>query len=269
MPVRFFSRIGNDNEGREISVRLQKSGFEIKDVQIDPKHASGRVLIELDNIGMPEFNVLPNVAYDHISFDDSIKSLLNKKIDLIYFGTLLQRSKKSYKTMQKILLQKKPNTKCFYDVNLRPKCYTKAIVMESLKHSDVLKLNEEELIEIKNMLGFQGGISSFIRFLTQKFSLDMIAVTKGSRGSSLYIGDKEYTMELSETKNIVDTVGAGDAFSAILAIGYLKGWNPNSILSVASIFASQICGIEGAVPSDVQFYRDISTMIKEVGNGQE
>ncbi|MDY6935812.1 MAG: carbohydrate kinase [Spirochaetota bacterium] len=269
MPVRFVTRIGSDIEGREMSTHLQKNGFEMSDVQIDPEHASGRVLIELTDKGIPEFNILPNVAYDHIFFDDSIKSLLNEKIELIYFGTLIQRSQMGYNTIQKILSYKKPYTKCFYDVNLRPNCYTQAIVMESLRHSDILKLNDEELIEIRDMLGIKGDIDSFINFLIQEYCLDMIAVTKGSRGSSLYIGDKGYTMELTETTDIIDTVGAGDAFSAILAIGYLKGWDPNSILTVASAFASQICGIEGAVPSDSQFYREISDIISEIENGQK
>ncbi|MDY6967822.1 MAG: carbohydrate kinase [Spirochaetota bacterium] len=264
MPVRFITRVGNDIDGKEISTYLQKNGFEISDLQIDPDHASGRVLIELDNLGMPEFNILPNAAYDHISFDDSIKSLINEKVGLIYFGSLIQRSKNGHRTLQKLLSQKKINTKCFYDVNLRPKCYTKAIVIESLEHSDILKLNEEELIEIKDMFEFQGDEHNFIRFLIQKYSFDMIAVTRGSRGSSLYIDDNEYTIELSDTKDIIDTVGAGDAFSAILAIGYLKGWEPNTILSVASTFALQICKIKGAVPSDINFYRDISTMITKI-----
>ena len=155
---------------------------------------------------------------------------------------------------------------CLYDINLRPRCFTKAIIIESLKQSDVLKLNDEELEIIKQMFGLEKKSRAVIEFLMIKFDIEMISVTKGEKGSCLYIKDEEYCIEPNRTRKIVDTVGAGDAYTAILAIGYLNKWHPERILTVATDFASSICENEGAVPSSKRFYEKIITLTKEIIN---
>ena len=266
MPARFITRIGNDADGKEILQELKQFGFITDDVQVDDKHNTGKVIVTLDAKGVPEFNILPNVAYDHIAFDPSIASLLNEKTQLIYFGSLIQRSECGFTTVQKILSKRHRNTRCLYDVNLRPQCFTKAIVMESLKQTHVLKLNDEELEIIKQMFGFEKKSRKFIEFLMIKFDIEMISLTKGEKGSCLYIKDGEYCIEPNKIRKIVDTVGAGDAYTAILAIGYLNKWHPERILTVATDFASSICKNEGAIPSSKSVYERIITLNKIVIN---
>jgi fructokinase len=266
LPTRFITRIGNDADGKEILKELKQFGFITDDIQVDDKHNTGKVIVKLDTKGVPEFNILPDVAYDHIAFDPSIASLLDKNTQLLYFGSLIQRSEWGFKTLQKILSHRHQNTKCLYDVNLRPKCFTKAIIMESLKQSDVLKLNDEELETIRQMFGVEKKSGEFIEFLMIKFDIEMISLTKGEKGSCLYIKNEEYCIKPNRTRKIVDTVGAGDAYTAILAFGYLNKWHPERMLTVATDFASRICENEGAIPSSKSVYEKTITLNKEVIN---
>jgi fructokinase len=266
IPTRFITRIGNDADGKKIRQQLKQYGFITDDIQIDNRYNTGKVIVNLDTQGVPEFKILPDVAYDHIAFNPKIASLLDENTRLLYFGSLIQRSECGFKTLQKILSQRHQNTKCLYDVNLRPQCFTKAIIINSLKQSDVLKLNDEELKIIKQMFEVEKKSREFIDFLMIKFDIEMVSLTKGEKGSCLYIENEEYCMAPNRTRKIVDTVGAGDAYTAILAIGFLNKCDPERILTVATDFASSICENEGAIPSSKSVYEKIKTLSKEVIN---
>jgi len=261
VPVRFISRIGNDDDGREILRQMRALDFPVNDIQISHTHPTGKVLVELDEKGVPSFNILPDVAYDHIELNRSAASVLNSPIDLIYFGSLIQRTEPGFKTMQKILSQKHARTKCLYDINLRPGCYNQNVIVESLKHTDILKLNEEELKVLEKTLDYDRSFHSFTDYLIQRFSLDMIALTKGEKGSQLFSKSKSCSTGAHAIENLEDTVGAGDAFASMLAFGVLKKWPPEKILETASWFASRICEIKGAIPSSAQFYRMIQSSV--------
>lgn len=262
MPVCFISRVGNDTEGKEIIKRLKQYKFKINHIQIDNKHSTGKVIVKLNSKGVPEFNILPDVAYDHIDFNCVIASLLTETITLIYFGTLAQRSEYGFKTIQNFLSQRQPETKCLYDVNLRPYCFSKRVIVESLKQCDVLKLNDEELKTLKQIFVFEKSSRAFIKHLMVNFDIEMIFLTKGQNGSELFSGGKYYSIKPSKPGNIVDTVGAGDAYTAILSIGYINKWPPEQILDRATEFAARICKIKGAIPTDPYFYQDIIADLK-------
>jgi fructokinase len=170
---------------------------------------------------------------------------------------------KGFSTIQHILDEKRLHTKLLYDVNLRPQCYSRKIVIESLKHTDILKLNDDELHTIKDMLGFKNNDEAFVEFLRKEFSIEMVALTKGEQGSEIYSKDQHTVYRSRKLNNIVDTVGAGDGFASILAVGYLLDWFPYKILSVASSFAEEICKVEGAILSDKRFYDQIKMMIEQ------
>ena len=261
-PVRFISRVGNDLEGREIINFLQQHNLPIENIQTDNRHSTGKVLIELNGKGVPAFNILPDVAYDYIEFNRSIASLLNTDIELIYFGTLAQRSEYGFKTIQQLLSQRAPVTKCLYDINLRPHCFTKQIIVDSLRQCDVLKLNNEELEILKQIFAFKKSSRSFIEYLMIKYRLEMLSLTKGKNGSELFTLNKHFQKEPGKLNNAADTVGAGDAYTAMLSIGYINKWPPEQILEKASEFAARICEIEGAIPIDPNFYKKIIASIK-------
>jgi len=266
LPSRFISRVGNDAEGKIIFEKLQQYGFEPDCLQMDDKFETGKVRVGVDENGKPDFNILPNTAYDNLEFNDSIQVMLSGTVDLIYIGSLAQRSRKGFTTIQHILNEKRPQTKLLYDVNLRPRCYSRRIVTESLKHTDILKLNDDELHTIKDMLGFKKKEEAFVEFLRNEFSIEMVALTKGEKGSEIYSKDQHTVYRSRKLNNIVDTVGAGDGFASILAIGYLLDWFPHKILSVATSFAEEICKVEGAILLDNRFYEHIKVMIEQPEN---
>jgi fructokinase len=258
----FISRIGKDSEGKEIQALLKQRGFPFTHIQVDERYPTGKVLVKLDSQGIPEFNILPNAAYDTIEYNASMVSVL-KSADLIYFGSLIQRTETGFLNLQTLLKEKNPATACLYDINLRAGCYNKTVVSTSLQHSDVVKLNDEELETIKGLLGFPRDSRRFIDFLLKEYSLQMIALTKGEKGSELFSHKGHHRINIKKQTNVVDTVGAGDAYTAILAIGYLKGWGPEELLEKASSFAGAICQIKGAIPGDDQFYTGFKTIIGE------
>lgn len=262
-PVCFISRIGNDAAGETISKELRKYGFGLDCLQRDDEFETGKVIISTDKNGTPDFNILQNSAYDNLVFDDSIKKMLSYKVDLIYFGSLIQRSNRGFDTLQRIFEQKSPDVKLLYDVNLRPQCYSSKIIIESLKHTDILKLNHEELHTIKEIFDFKKSDKIFIKYLLKEFEIEIIALTRGSWGSELFSENLHAMHRSDKLKNIVDTVGAGDSFAAILAIGYLQKWHFDKILSIATTFAEEICRIKGAIPWDAGFYYNFIKIIEQ------
>jgi fructokinase len=258
--VRFISRIGSDENGSTILGLLQDAQFRTDDIQVDKMHRTGEVLIKLQTNGNAQFNILPDVAYDYIESDTSVKLLLNQA-ELYYFGSLVQRSNHGFQALQAMADATNRTTRCLYDVNLRPNCYNESIVRNSLQKANVVKLNDEEIDVIQKLFNSNQDSETFIKALMRDYDLDLVSVTKGEAGSSLYTKEGCFNAESQRDIKVVDTVGAGDGYAAILAIGYLHNWQPEKILEVAAEFASRICEIQGAFPSDRQFYRDFQLKI--------
>lgn len=261
-PIRFFSRIGKDEGGQEIADFLKISHLDSNDLQIDPAHSTGKVNVTIDGNNNPRFDIVPEAAYDYFEFDANIVNALNTKPDLIYFGSLLQRTDSGFRAIQKTLSQKPVGTRCLYDINLRPNCYNKKIISASLKHADVLKLNNDELHVLKDMYNSHLDENAFTCMLREKYKISMIAVTYGSNGSKLFTANGTNEISILPLEEFKDSVGAGDAYTAILAIGYLQNWPYGTILTEASSFASKICAIKGAIPGDDRIYESFKHQIK-------
>lgn len=247
IPVKFITRIGADAEGEEILAILKDSGMDISHVQIDPNYPTGRVNIQLDDNGIPEFLIEQNTAYDFIEWNNDIDELLVTNLSMIYYGTLIQRSLTSFNTLKKFLNHKR-TTPCFYDINLREGCYNEQAVINSLTNCNILKLNIDELNVLRTMLRGRKKNISFIQFLMDRYDIEWISLTKGGQGSALFTRGTISNSSITEQIEIVDTVGAGDAYASVLATGYLKHWRPEIILKKAEAFAASVCQIKGAVP---------------------
>lgn len=263
-PVRFISRIGNDTHGKEILNLLEQNHFNIDDIQTDDKHDTGTVIVQLSSSGNPTFHIKPKAAYDYINYLPKEHSSLIDKADFIYFGTLVQRSKQGFKNIQTFMDHRRSGSVCFYDINLRPDCYSDEVIRTSLGHADILKLNTQELDECKRLFRFSKDNDAYIHFLMNRYALKYVALTSGDKGSELYTKDGNFHAKINSVSAIVDTVGAGDAYSSMLTIGIIKGWNPEKMLSMASMFASRICEIRGAIPESQEFYEPIKRII-EIG----
>ncbi|MCP4049798.1 MAG: hypothetical protein GY730_03730 [bacterium] len=262
--VIFISRIGNDASGQKIKEFINKTGFPLNHIQVDNKYPTGTVRVSLNKQAVPNFDIIKDVAYDYINLEEDVKEKiikLNNKNTLIYFGTLAQRSLVSRKVIRQILAFSDRALK-FLDLNLRKECYSDEIIDYSLMHCDILKLNEDELAMISERYNLSRNNDKKIEQLSNKFSIRNINLTLGAKGSILYKDGSFYRKNTGHGK-VVDTVGAGDAFAAVLAVGIIKNRPPDSILDVASDFSARICQIKGAVPKDKVFYMDFKKEKKE------
>jgi fructokinase len=253
-PVHFVSRIGKDDYGRRIMKILADHGFDAPHIQYDDRRPTGTVDVTVDESGVPEFDIVTDVAYDNIQFDVDVHPKMLDQSRLIYFGTLAQRGRRGFEGLQQFLRHRHPDALCFYDINLRPDCYSEDIIRASLTHADILKINKDELHVCKKLFAFKEDDRKFIAYLMQQYHLDMLALTDGDQGSTLFSGKKYLSSPPHAVATMMDTVGAGDGYAAILAAGKLLGWSLESLLSRSSEFASRICSIKGAIPDSTHFY---------------
>lgn len=264
MDVVFAGRIGADKNGESIRRAMQSPGMRTDLLQTDPSRRTGQVRVTLDAEGVPDFEIVEDVAYDRLEYDSQMESVLSAGPDLIYYGTLIQRSSPASETLSAILKNKPAKTRCFCDINLRSGCYDDESVKNSLKHAHVLKLNVEELFIIGGMFGLNSE-TAILNHLRETFHIEWISLTRGGEGGRLITPEGDFFAAPPGSINVRDTVGAGDAYAAVIAIGYLNGWRPDRIVDRAARFAGEVCGIEGAAPEDTGFYNQYRTWMKEAG----
>ena len=257
----FLSRIGADENGAEILNFLSQKQVPTRYIQQDPEHPTGWVQVKLDATGIPDFTIIQNVAYDYLQYDPAIDALL-PDIDLIYFGTLIQRAGGAA-TVRKILERKLASARSLYDMNLRPDCFHPDIIIQSLQACDILKVNEDELAFAMEMHMLSGPDDSGVDFLMNHFGIQWVCVTRGHRGSSLFTTDGRWDAPVDAGPPPIDTVGAGDAYAAVLAVGYLLNWRPETVVQRASELAGAICRIPGAIPENSAFYNRYLKWISE------
>jgi fructokinase len=262
--VRFVSKIGMDDAGKEILHKLELARFNLDDIQIDEVHPTGSVNVQLDESGTPQFDIIPEVAYDYIEFIPEYHSNLIEAAEMIYFGSLIQRSKAGCANLQTFIAHKSSETLNFYDINLRPACYNNAVIEKSLLAADILKLNTDELGQLKKMLSSKLSNDDFINHLMETHSICAVSLTKGESGSDLFTDQGRFGSKPAEAIAVVDSVGAGDAYAAMLAAGLLKKWQPEEILERASLFASRVCEIKGAIPDSASFYEPLKTLFVNI-----
>ncbi len=261
--VRFISRVGRDDLGRGILDFLELHGFDPGDIQTDADHETGRVEIAMAEDGSHSFSIVPNMAYDNIKFDTALKNLCQSSPELIYFGTLIQRTPGGENLIQKTLASTGKNTCKFCDVNLRPGCYTQSVLNYAIASSNTLKLSQEEL----DILVPGPGLSP----LDQAGKLlkkpaggpDLIMLTQGEKGSTWVSRKNCLQMPLSQGSplEITDTVGAGDAYAAMAIAARLTHVPDDQAMVLAHDFAGRICGIKGALPQDISIYQEFKSRL--------
>jgi fructokinase len=240
------SRVGADALGNEILECLRRLGLRTDGVTADPKTPTGTVSVELDNHGTPTFTIHENVAWDFLEAGESVLREA-ARADAVCFGTLAQRSPIARAAIRKVL-QAAPSTALrIFDINLRQHFWSQELIMESLELADVFKLNDQELPVVAKLLALTGDESSQLRQLASRFELQAVALTKGANGSSLLAGG-ELVSRPGSKLTIADTVGAGDSYTAALALGLLAGQTPDRIIRFAHQVADYVCTQPGATP---------------------
>lgn len=249
-----ISRTGDDALREDFMREMQRLHMDVSGIQTDHMYPTGQVQVELAQ-GKHQFNILPDQAYDHIHAGITHMMALSLKPDLVYFGTLAQRSISSRLALDELLAV----SSCprFFDINLRHPWYNKHIVYRSLLRSDIVKLNEEELEVVARYCKIKATTAqSKAKILLDQFNLKMLLVTCGEQGAWLVNAKHEIyeSSPVNATLPVVDTVGAGDAFSSVVMLGWLAGWEAEVMLARANQFASAICGIRGGAPKKLDFY---------------
>lgn len=256
VPVRLITRIGKDADGEDIRRRLAENGFALDDLQVDPHCATGRVKVDLDDRGVATFDILTDAAYDHLRLDDLPGRPGWDETRMIYFGSLAQRTPFVADQLSSMLARRGPNTRCFCDINLRPPHITPGVVAACLEQADFLKLNDDECRQIGAMTGAPASAVPCARWLMDRYRIDLVAVTMGPDGSCIVTADEEVEAPVPASVRVVDTVGAGDGYGAVLAYGLLCGAPLAEIAAAAAGFAARICALPGAVPEDDRFYTE-------------
>ncbi|BBO81371.1 fructokinase [Desulfosarcina ovata subsp. sediminis] len=265
--VRFFTRVGDDDHGRRILDFMENRGFDAEDVQIDQRHPTGTVQVALDSNGVPHFDIRENVAYDHLSLESAMGGKA-QDARMIYFGSLIQRSANGYGQVQEFLRSSTEQTTCFCDINMRPPHVNPRAIADSLHRADILKVNEEELDDIRRRLGGPPSADPFVSWLMARYAISTLAITRGSRGSTIVSGDLPIHHPMSGRDDVVDTVGAGDGYAAILAAGHINRIPWETVIDQASVFAARVCRIPGAIPDDERFYDEPRLLMKGNANGR-
>lgn len=248
----FVSRIGSDPLGEQVLTSMQEWGMDTQGVQIDNEHPTGVVQV-IVNQGQPTFDILPNQAYDLINHD-LVKILLKDNYSLLYHGSLISRSLKSRNTLLNIITEK--CLPAFVDINLRPPWSDQEIVKQSLRSARWGKLNENELASVLNRTYIpEQEIEVHGRQLFSEMNLELLIITLGEKGAYFISSDNTMIEVPPHVQNLIDTVGAGDAFSAITILGLLQNWPHKITLKRALEFSSLICGIRGATSTDSDLYK--------------
>jgi fructokinase len=242
------SRTGNDDLGYEARETMETLGLNPSFIQSDNEHSTGVVKVLIDSAGQPEFTIASDVAWDHLEWTDDWESL-GARANAICFGTLAQRSEVSRVTVHRFLQASRENSLKIYDVNLRESFYSKDIIVDSLKLSNIAKLNADELPRVCGLLNIPGQTErEMSQRLLSHFGLKLVCITRGETGSLLVSPDQAVEHHGFKVK-VADAVGAGDAFTACLAHHYMRGRSLHEISELANGFASWVATQTGATPT--------------------
>lgn len=253
----FISRTGEDSLRQELIERMHRLGMTTRGVQIDPAHPTGEVQVQLDDKGGHVFRIKEDQAYDYIDTAQALAAAVEHQPRLFYFGTLAQRGTVS-RTAFRALNAQLGCTR-LADINLREPWFTLDVVMETLAASDVVKMSLEELQWLARELPLPGSEPElWVKDLAGRFQLERVLITCGADGAWQWQPGQEQAIINAppgrSSRAIIDTIGAGDAFTAVIMLGLLRKWPDALSLNRANAFARAVCGIRGALPADRDFY---------------
>lgn len=240
------SRVGSDAMGDALLQHLRGQGLEIQYIQRDAEHPTGTVTVETTRVDQPSYRIHENVAWDHLEFDSRLSNLF-ENASAICYGTLAQRSSQSRSAIAQALGASRSALRV-YDVNLRLPYYTEQTIEASLRLADVVKLNIGEVAVVAPMLGLDADdVQGFSETLRVSYGVELVCVTRGKNGC-VAISEKERVDVPGHRVNVVDTVGAGDAFTAALVYGLLNVWPLERIAHVANEIGALVASRTGAMP---------------------
>lgn len=240
------SAVGNDALGDQALKTFDENGLKY----IIPRvpYPTGTVNVKLDAEGVPTYTFTPNVAWDHIPFTPEMQEVA-KNACAVCFGSLAQRSKESRESIMKFLDATPKDCLKIFDINLRGTFYDKETIQNGLRHCDILKINDEELIIVGRLFGYPGlDIEEKCRLIMKRYNLKMVVLTCGTNGSYVFAPNNFKSFRETPKVEVADTVGAGDSFTGSFTASILSGKSIEEAHALAVKVSAFVCTQKGAMP---------------------
>ena len=241
------SAVGDDKLGAEIISNLTSKG--LKQLIETVPYPTGTVQVEIDQAGIPQYDIKENVAWDNIPYTPQLEELASRT-QAVCFGSLAQRSIVSRETINRFLdaMPADPNNLVVFDVNLRQGFYNKEILCNSMERCNIRKINDEELVTVSRMFGYPGiDLQDKCWILLGKYNLKMLILTCGINGSYVFTPGNVSFQPTPQVK-VADTVGAGDSFTAAFIASIIKGKPVEEAHKTAVEVSAFVCTQNGAMP---------------------
>lgn len=248
LPSCVVSAVGDDDLGREIIENFTAKG--LKQLIADVPYPTGTVQVEIDQSGVPQYEIKENVAWDNIPYTERLESLA-ERTTAVCFGSLAQRNVVSRNTINRFLdvVSRNEENLIVFDVNLRQGFYNKEILCNSMKRCNILKINDEELVTVSRMFGYPGiDLQDKCWILLGKYNLKMLILTCGINGSYVFTPGN-VSFQPTPKVEVADTVGAGDSFTAAFISSVLKGKSVSEAHSLAVRTSAFVCTEKWAMPT--------------------
>ncbi len=247
LPSCVVSAVGDDLLGKEILENFTSKGLKF---HIDTvPYPTGTVQVEIDQAGIPQYEIKENVAWDNIPYTASLENIASRT-GAVCFGSLAQRNVVSRNTINRFLdaMPQDENSLVVFDVNLRQGFYNKEILCNSMKRCNILKINDEELVTVSRMFGYPGiDLQDKCWILLGKYNLKMLILTCGINGSYVFTPGN-VSFQPTPKVEVADTVGAGDSFTAAFISSILRGKSVAEAHRLAVETSAFVCTRQGAMP---------------------
>jgi len=254
LPVRFISRVGDDELGTELLDFVESKGVATDLIQHGKTHLTGIVKANVDDANEVTYKIVQPVAWDYIQFDTAVEAAV-ASADAFVFGSLAARQAGTRETLYRLLESAKFKV---FDVNMRPPHYNREGVKYLLQKANLVKMNHHELAEIIEWFGVASEPATAIPWLAQRFNLQAVCVTCGADGALLWTNGQLYRAA-GVPVQVQDTIGSGDAFLAALLKGWLTGRAPQEALAFACAAGALVATHQGATPAFTE--ADISALM--------
>lgn len=241
------SAIGEDDLGSKILQEFDGRGFYHYLQTVS--YPTGTVHVEIDGKGIPQYDITSNVAWDNILYTSELQKL-SSHTRAVCFGSLAQRSDVSRSTIYRFIesIPKEKDPLVVFDVNLRQQFYQKEVLEESLKRCNILKINDEELEIVARLFEYPfQKPEKLCQYILEQYNLKVLILTCGVRGSYVFTGD-DSSFQPTPSVEVVDTVGAGDSFTATFIASLLQGKPIVAAHQRATLIAAHVCTQAGAMP---------------------
>ena len=254
----FISAVGTDEPAAEVRQKMTAHQMELSGLQTDPAHGTGKVEVTFNDEHEPQYEIVPDQAYDFVQPQpilDWLDGQAAEAVSMIYHGSLIWRNPASRSAV--IATRKKVDVPIFVDLNVRMPWFDDAWLDELLTGVRWLKLNKDELGQLSGQpVETEADIVAAVKTLQQTYACDSFFVTSGSKGAWHIASDGEVHFAAApKPEKLVDTVGAGDAFSAATIVGLSQSLDIQTVLDRAVAHAARVCGLNGATTDAAGFYQ--------------